>query len=77
MLNPIVQKQIDSVALGIIEEQERTGKAMSPVQIAATIVAFSLYEAAGWLQDTLDKDREERYDTSLILLNEASQIDGT
>lgn len=60
---------IQDIALGLRDEMARTGKAMTPEEIAAVIMCFGLQQSAYWLEATLDKTPDERYDQATALLH--------
>lgn len=60
---------IQDIALGLRDEMARTGKPILPEEIAAVIMCFGLQQSAFWLEATLDKTPDERYDQAAVLLH--------
>ena len=73
-LNEEIKGNIDAITLGIISEQERTGKAITPFEIANLMMVFSLNQAAGWLHNTLADPPDLRYSVGLLLQEQANII---
>jgi len=74
VLNPNIRASIDAIALGIIQEQERTNKAITPLEIASIVMSMGLLESSQWLQETLATSPDERYAISLLLEQQANLL---
>jgi len=73
-LNEEIKSNIDAITLGIISEQERTGKTITPFEIANLMMVFSLNQTAGWLHNTLADSPDFRYSLALLLEQQAALL---